>query len=100
MISASTANSMQPIRIGGQVPKGSLVCVGCGGDCQSRPVHVQPRLRFTLIAWVPVLTEEHAKVHNFPYFGTIRTRPLEVAGVRASPDENETNHYVRYMSWN
>ncbi len=99
MISKSTAEAMQPIRIGGQVPKGSLVCVGCGDDCQRMPAHVQPRLRFTMIAWVPVLTEEHAKVHDFPYFGSPTDPPLEVDVVRADPAANEENQYVRYLGW-
>lgn len=96
----STAEGMIPIRVGGWVPHGSLVCIGCGGDCATKGPHVQPRLRFTLLAWVPVLTEEHARAHNFPYFGSSFDPPIEVAGVRADPSDNEAQQYVRYMYWN
>lgn len=96
----STAEGMVPIRVGGHVPHGSLLCIGCGGDCATKGAHVQPRLRFTLLAWVPVLTEEHAKAHDFPFFGSSFDPPIEIAGVTASPGDEGAQQYVRYMYWN
>ncbi len=93
------AAQAQPIRIGGLVPKGSLVCTGCGDACQSLPPHAQPRMRFTLLAWSPVLTEEHAKAHDFPFFGSPFDPPLEVNMVRADPAANEVTQYARYLGW-
>lgn len=100
MIDQSTAQSMIPIRIGGLVPHGSLLCVGCGTDGEGVPPHVQPRLRFTLLAWTPVLTEEHARAHDFPCFGSARDKPVEIAGVRSVVGDEGAVEFVRYMSWN
>lgn len=99
MISQSTAESMMPIRVGALVTQGGMVCVGCGGDCETKGPHAQPRLRFTMLAWVPVMTEEHAKVHDSPWYGLASDPPKEVSEVQANPAMNEINQYVRYLSW-
>lgn len=99
MISQSTAQSMTPIRVGGLVTHGGMACVGCGDSCETKGPHPQPNLRFTMLAWVPVMTEEHAKVHDFAYFGSVSDPPKEVSEVRANPMANEINQYVRYLGW-
>jgi len=98
MMTRRSAEAMTPIRIGGLVTNGQLVCVGCGGDCKTLPAHAQPRLQFTLLAWVPVLTEEHARAHDFPYFGGSYTPPIEIAGVTAEPGSEEAaQRYISYL---
>ncbi len=76
-----------------------MVCIGCYDDCKTKGPHTQPRLRFTMLAWVPVMTEEVAKVHDFAYPGSASDPPKEIIEVIANPAANEVNQYVRYLSW-
>lgn len=93
--------SYLPIRIGAIVPDGGLTCVGCGPEPHSQQPHIQPRFRFILLVYMPVVERvPPAMAYAMPFIGGPHTPPVEINGVQTAGNPQVTERFIRFLNWN
>lgn len=88
-----------PIRIGAIVQDGGEFCVGCAPDKHGTERHIQPRRRFTLLVYMPVIERvPPGMAYAMPFLGDLRTPPVPIDGMQTF--DKGAEHFVRFINWN
>ncbi len=81
----SELSGLMPLRIAAVVKNTAAICGGCNEHEGSQEPHMQPRMRFDLLAYMPVLEGDIPVPDEFK--GNERTPPTEMKTMRVANRE-------------